>query len=210
MKPGTSLKYLFAVFITVVIGIGGCSSVPSTVIPPPDSQLLEEKEYIIGIGDQLMVSVWKNESLSVAVPVRPDGYISTPLVGDVKAAGKSAEMLAKDVKTALASYVRNPEVTVIVQQANSTEFLRRVRITGAVRNPLSVPYSQGMTVLDLVLLAGGPTEFASANKAKLYRKSSDGTKIYPVYLDEILKKGRVDSNYPLAPSDIVAVPERSF
>ncbi len=140
----------------------------------------------------------------------PDGYISTGLVGDVRAADRSAMELAGDIKIALANYVRNPEVTVIVQEANSTEFLQRVRITGAVRTPLSVPFSKGMTVLDLVLLAGGTTEFASANSAKLYRKTKEGTGVYPIYLEEILNKGKVESNYLLVPSDIVTVPERRF
>jgi polysaccharide biosynthesis/export protein len=144
------------------------------------------------------------------VPVRPDGKISLPLVGDIMAANLTTVQLSSNIIAGLENYVRNPQVTVIVANPSSSDFLRRVRITGAVRSPQSLPYRDGMTVLDLVLLAGGPNEFASPNKAKLYRKVNGETKVYPIYLSDLIENGKVETNYPLQPSDIVTVPERSF
>lgn len=166
--------------------------------------------YEIGIGDSLQINVWKNNELSLTVPVRPDGMISMPLVGDVRAAGQTAERLSSSIGEELSAYIRSPQVTVIVLDSSSSDFQRRIRITGAVNGQLSMPYRAGMTVLDLVLQAGGVTEFASLNKAKLYRKANDKVKVYPIYLGDILNKGKLETNYELAPSDIVTVPERVF
>jgi len=190
--------------------LAGCASSGKVEQPPQAEHFVESKQYVIGVGDNLQVAVWRNPELSVTVPVRPDGMISTPLVGDIMAAGKPANKLASDIRAKLEGFVRSPEVTVIVAEASSSEFLRRVRVTGAVRTPISVPYRDGMTVLDLVLLAGGTNEFASANGAKLYRKTDGVVKVFPVYLSDILNDGKVDSNYQLTPSDIVTVPERNF
>jgi len=190
--------------------LAGCASSGKVEQPPQAEHFVESKQYVIGVGDNLQVAVWRNPELSVTVPVRPDGMISTPLVGDIMAAGKPANKLASDIRTKLEGFVRSPEVTIIVTEASSSEFLRRVRVTGAVRTPMSVPYRDGMTVLDLVLLAGGTNEFASANGAKLYRKTDGVVKVFPVYLSDILNDGKVESNYPLTPSDIVTVPERNF
>jgi polysaccharide export outer membrane protein len=106
--------------------------------------------------------------------------------------------------------VRNPEVTVIVTNPASADFLRRVRVTGAVRTPISATYRQGMTVLDLVLQAGGLTEFAAPGNSRLYRTVDGRTKVYPIDLKGILEKGDLSTNYDLYPSDVVTVPERSF
>ena len=201
------------VILATILGVmlAACSSVRQELVQPdPVPADLSAVQYYIGIGDTVQVSVWRNEELSITVPVRPDGKISTPLVGDVIAAGKTAEILAAELKEKLANYVRTPEVTVIIAQANSAEFLNRVRVTGAVRNPMSVPYRDGMTVMDVVLMSGGLTEFAAPDRAKLYRKTAAGTKVYPVYLREILQQGNIRSNYKLAPSDIVTIPERAF
>ncbi|MDN3638491.1 polysaccharide biosynthesis/export family protein [Simiduia curdlanivorans] len=177
---------------------------------PVISQSPEVKAYQIGVGDSLQVNVWRNQELSLAVPVRPDGKISMPLVGDIEAAGLTPLALSDSIVTKLGAYVRNPQVTVIVTNPSSADFQRRVRITGAVELPQSIAFREGMTVLDLVLLAGGTNDFASANGAKLYRKVDGAMKIYPIYLDDLINKGDVRTNYPLQPSDIVTVPERSF
>jgi len=178
--------------------------------PPAVHEFTMDKNYRIGVGDELRVQVWRNEELSAQVPVRPDGKISSPLVGDIVAAGLTTQELAQAITERLSNFVRNPEVTVIVSNPVSADFLRRVRVTGAVRTPLSVTYRQGMTVLDLVLQAGGPTEFASMSNARLYRTSDGLTKVYPVDLNAILKSGDLKTNYDLYPSDVVTVPERSF
>jgi len=166
--------------------------------------------YRIGVDDEVKVSVWQNPGLDVSVPVRPDGKISVPLVGDVEAGGRTPEEVAKEIQEKLHTYVRDPQVTVILTQLRSHEYLSRVRVTGAVRTPVSVPYRQGMTVLDAVLAAGGTNEFAASDRTELYRKEGDGTKAYAVQLDSILKKGELSTNYPVQPGDVITVPERTF
>ena len=196
--------------LAVSLLLAACAGTAKPPPPPVGGTDYTESEYKIGVGDQLGVSVWRNTELSISVPVRPDGKISVPLVGDVMAAGLSAEQLAADLTKKLESYVRNPQVTVIVTNASSADFQQRVRVTGAVQGPRSIPYRKGMTVLDLILTAGGLNPFASGNKAKLYRITEEGTQVYPIYVDDILNKGKLDTNYPLLPSDIVTVPERAF
>lgn len=188
-----------------------CSGVPVESGPPPAvKEFTIDNNYQIGVGDELSVQVWRNEELSVKVPVRPDGKISSPLVGDIVAAGLTTQELAQQITGKLSNYVRNPEVTVIVNNPASADFLRRVRVTGSVRNPTSITYRQGITVLDLVLQAGGLTDFAAPANARLYRTVDGKTKIYKVNLDAILQRGDLSTNYPLYPSDVVTVPERSF
>ena len=188
----------------------GCSPARQYSELPTEVADYTREIYQVGVGDQLSVKVWRNEELSVTVPVRPDGNISVPLVGDIFAAGKSAPTLAEEIEKSLSSYIRNPQVTVIITNANSTEFINRVRVTGAIKNPMSMPFRKGMTVMDLVLISGGITEFADANAATLYRLTDTGVETHPVYVEDILKKGDVRSNYTLMPSDIVTIPERLF
>lgn len=175
----------------------------------PSSQLVEE--YFIGVDDVVQVSVWRNPDLSVTVPVRPDGKISIPLVGDVAAGGHSAEQVAQDIKKKLSKYIRDPHVAVILTELKSHEYLSRVRVTGAVRTPLSLPYRQGMTVLDAVLAAGGVNEFASPDRTKVYRKSANSKpEVIKIELGKILTSGKLITNYELQPGDVITVPERWF
>jgi len=167
-------------------------------------------EYILGPTDTVRVSVWRNEDLSITVPVRPDGKVSVPLVGDVQASGKTPEGLASDIELQLSSYIRQPQVSVVVTSMGSHEFIDRVRVTGAVEEPLSMPHRAGMTVLDIVLQAGGTNQFAAENNAMLYRKVGNDVVAIPVKLDDILSRGDVKTNYPLRPGDILSVPERVF
>ncbi len=197
--------------LAVCMLMAACSGVPLESGPPPEiREFATDRNYEIGVGDQINIRVWRNEELSVQVPVRPDGKVSSPLVGDIVAAGMTTQELAAAISVKLSNYVRNPEVTVIVTNPASADFLRRVRVTGAVRNPLSVAYRQGMTVMDIILEAGGLTEFASSNKARLYRTVDGKTKVYPIRVEDILKNGDLTTNYTLYPSDVVTVPERSF
>lgn len=169
-----------------------------------------EETYRIGVGDQLQVMVWRNGELSISVPVRPDGKISVPLVGDILAAGSTTVELTERITVNLEKFIRTPQVTVIVTSPISAEFIRRVRVTGAVGSPQTLPYRHGMTVLDVVLLAGGVTPFAAPNRAKIYRTTEAGSEIIEVRLKDILEKGKVDTNYQLQPSDILTVPEKLF
>ncbi len=206
-------RFGFARWLLMVccMGLAACASEHLESGPPPAvNEFAMDNNYRIGVGDELHVQVWRNDELSARVPVRPDGKISSPLVGDIVAAGLTTQELAKAITEKLSTYVRNPEVTVIVTNPASADFLRRVRVTGAVRTPISVTYRQGMTVLDLVLQAGGITEFAAPAKSRLYRTVNGRTKVYAIDLDAILEKGDLRTNYPLYPSDVVTIPERSF
>jgi polysaccharide export outer membrane protein len=188
-----------------------------TPVPSEDSSLPADAfvshvtgEYQIGVDDRVQVSVWRNPELSVTVPVRPDGKISVPLIGDVQAGGKTASEVARLIEQKLTTYVRDPHVAVILTDLRSHEFMSRVRVTGAVRTPRSMPYRQGMTVLDAVLEAGGINEFAAPNRTKLFRKGKDRTDSMDIDLGEILNKGRVETNATLRPGDVITIPERLF
>ena len=179
-------------------------------MPTADPSIQAVDVYRIGVDDILRVSVWQNPDLNVEVPVRPDGNISVPLAGDVAAGGRTPQEVAESIREKLSSYLRDPNVTVILTELRSHEYLARVRVTGAVRSPVSVPYRQGMTVLDAVLEAGGPNEFAAADRTLLHRKADGGSRAYPVHLDRILKRGELATNHAVQPGDVTTVPERTF
>lgn len=167
--------------------------------------------YRIGVDDRLQVSVWRNPELSVTVPVRPDGRISVPLVGDVMAGGRAPQDVAADIEKQLAAFVRDPKVAVILVDLRSHEFISRVRVTGAVRQPVSVPYRQGMTVLDAVLQAGGVSDFAAANRSRLHRRDARGAvETRELRLGDILEGGKLESNVDVRPGDVITVPERAL
>ncbi|HJP03572.1 MAG: polysaccharide biosynthesis/export family protein [Gammaproteobacteria bacterium] len=168
------------------------------------------QEYRIGVGDIISIDVWGNPNLSTEVPVRPDGMISMPLLGDVRAGSLTAEELSASITQGLSKDIRNPEVVVILAELHSHEYLTRVRVTGAVVDTISINHRQGMTVLDAILEAGGVTEFASPNKTTLFRKKDGDTLQLRVQLNHIMKRGDLSTNYELSPGDIISVPERLF
>jgi len=167
-------------------------------------------QYFIGVDDVIRINVWRNPELSVTVPVRPDGRISMPLIGDVDAAGKTPEAVANAIKKQLDNFVRDPSVTLMVTQLNSHEYLTRLRVTGAVTNPSSINYRQGITVLDAILAAGSVNDFSSPNGTKLYRKIDNKIRVININLGDILYKGQLQTNIELRPGDIITVPERLF
>jgi polysaccharide export outer membrane protein len=176
---------------------------------PPAHATTTIDAYHIGVDDIVQVSVWRNPELGITVPVRPDGKITVPLVGDVDAGGRTPSEVAADIQEKLGTYVRDPQVAVILTDLRSHEYLSRIRVTGAVKQPISIPYRQGMTVLDAVLAAGGTSEFAAPDRTDLYRKDDGGsTQRYPVRLDQILGNGDLSTNFPVAPGDVITVPER--
>src|SRR5690606_6543312 len=129
---------------------------------------------------------------------------------DVQAGGRTPQEVADDIEQKLALYVRDPQVAVILTELRSHEYLSRVRVTGAVRDPVSIPYRPGMTVLDAVLAAGGVTEFAAKDRATLHRRGEDGARSYAVPLGSMLERGDLTANYPVVPGDVITVPERIF
>jgi polysaccharide export outer membrane protein len=196
---------------TLLLLLSFCISCSAAENVPPPISPLPVDTYHIGVDDLVQVSVWHNPDLSVTVPVRPDGKISVPLIGDVAAGGHTPMEVAADIKEKLTTYVRDPQVAVILTELRSNEYLARVRVTGAVRQPVSIPYRQGMSVLDAVLAAGGTTEFAAADRTELFRKQPEGgAKQFDVRLEKIMKKGELTTNFALQPGDIITVPERAF
>ncbi|MBV6416832.1 MAG: Polysialic acid transport protein KpsD [Steroidobacteraceae bacterium] len=176
---------------------------------PSSAQAPASPDYIIGPGDTIQVFVWRNPELSVVVPVRPDGKVSTPLVEDMVAVGKTPSQLARDMETRLAEYIRSPQVNVIVTQPQSA--FSKITVVGQVRTPGEVPYRKGMTVLDVVLASGGLAEFAAGNRAKLVRKDTSGKPVEKrVRLEDLMKKGRLKENVAMMPGDVLIVPESYF
>lgn len=192
-----------------------CQNLQNLEAPPAEgvsSLELQDQtypDYVIGPYDQLNVFVWRSDDLSAQVSVRPDGRISTPLVEDMIAAGKSPAELSADIEEALSRYVRKPEVTVIVSGFSST-FDQQVRVLGEAQEPSAVPYQAGMTTLDVMIRVGGLTEFASGNRAKLIRGRGAEKKTYRLRLGDLLRNGDVSADVPLQPGDVILIPESIF
>jgi polysaccharide biosynthesis/export protein len=203
-----------ALLVLLSIALTACASQPNAPSDEPEtsgaSLGVTAREYRIGVDDQIQVSVWRNPDVSIVVPVRPDGKISVPLIGDVLAGGKTTTELAQLIKEKLSAYIRDPHVTVIVTELRSHEYLARVRVTGAVNAQRSFPFRPGMTVLDAVLEAGGLNDFAAPNRTKLYRVVQGKTQIYDIALKDILTDGKLETNMKLLPGDVIAIPERFF
>ncbi len=174
-------------------------------IPPADSQL---NNYIIGPGDVLQVFVWQNPELSTSIPVRPDGKISTPLVEDIVAVGKTPSQLARDVERKLGEYIRSPQVNIIVSQPNSV--FSQVKVIGEVGRPQGLPYREGLTVLDVVLAVGGLGQFSAGNRARIIRSEGPNQKEIPVRLADLLNKGDMRQNVTMQAGDVLVVPQTRF
>lgn len=169
------------------------------------------EEYVIGPLDTLQIFVWRNQELSAEVQVRPDGRITTPLVSDMPAVGKTPAMLADDLKYALGEYIKDPIVSVVVKSFSGT-FSQQVRIVGATEKPASLPYRANMTLLDAMIAVGGLSEFAAGNRARLvrYDKASGKQREYKVRLSDLLKNGDTSANVRLEPGDVIIIPESMF
>src|SRR3970040_2097679 len=189
-------RYLagLAVFLLSVLLAGCASSGYSTAGAPPDGDPVVDA-YRIGVDDVVQVSVWRSPDLGVTAAVRPDGMISVPLLGEGKAGGRTPSEVSADIQQRLGEYVKSPQVAVILTELRSHEYLSRVRVTGAVKQPVSIPYRQGMTVLEAVLAAGGVTEFDAPDRSALYRKNGTGTGSYQVHLGQILNQGDLTTNF---------------
>jgi len=165
-------------------------------------------DYRIGPGDQLHIFVFENDQLSVTVPVRPDGKISTPLVEDMVAVGKTPSQLARDIEAALSKYVRSPKVNVEVVSALSV--YSQIKVIGQVKEPQAMPYHEGMTVLEALLTAKGLSQFAAGNRARIVRMVNGRQEDIRVKLDALVNNGDMSQNLPLQPGDVLVVPETRF
>lgn len=166
-------------------------------------------EYLIGPGDQLQVFVWRNPEISVTVPVRPDGKISTPLVEDMVAVGKTPTELGRDIEKILAKYIRTPIVTVIVTGFVGT-FGAQIRVVGQAANPKALSYREKMTLLDVMIEVGGLGEFAAGNRATLVRRVNGVQRVFKVRLEDLVRKGDITANVAMQPGDILIIPEARF
>lgn len=193
-----------AVMVLSAIFLGCASPYP----PAPRDLGVVDYEYIIGPLDTLSIIVWRNPELSLSVPVRPDGKVTTPLVDDVQALGKSPTQLARDLEKALAKYIRDPVVTVVV-----TNFVgpssEQVRVIGEATKPQIIAYRKNMSILDVMIQVGGLTDFADGNAASIYRVA-DGGKSYNVRLRDLVKRGDISANVDMRPGDIVIIPQSWF
>jgi len=172
------------------------------------AQAAQSPDYIIGPGDEIEVFVWQNPDLSVNVPVRPDGKISTPLDEDMVAVGKTPTQLAHDIEMKLSEYVRSPHVNVIVVKPDSV--FSQVKVIGQVAHPQAIAYRQGMTVLDAVLAVGGLNEYAAGNRARIVRTVNGQEQNIPLRLNALVNGGDMSQNLPLKPGDVLVVPESRF
>ena len=197
-------------WLVICLLVVNCASSPTTQPPPPSSTEAKaaDNNYIIGPGDTLEVFVWRNPELSVTVPVRPDGKISTPLVEDMVAVGKTSPQLARDMEKTLSEYVRSPKVNIIVTVAASAYSL--VRVVGQVQHPQALPYREGMRVLDAILAVGGLTQFASGNRARVIRMENGRETIIHVKVADLVNSGDVGENVALKPGDVLVVPQSLF
>lgn len=195
------------VLASLLVACGGGGGIAATTLNEQDAARTED--YVIGPGDGLRVFVWGHNDLSTTVQVRPDGEISTPLVEDMQAAGRTPTELARAVEEALAEYVRSPTVTIIVQQFVG-EYDRQIRVVGQATQPQALSYRDGMSLLDVMIAVGGLSEFAAGNKAKIIRKRNGKEVVIKVRISDLLNKGRMDQNVKMIPGDVLIIPESIF
>ncbi len=211
MKTLNLFRCVFAILAGLVLA--SCSTLGGEKLAAAPTNATDAAtaapDYLIGPLDKLEIFVWRAEELTTNVTVRPDGRISTPLVEDMVAAGKTPSVLANDLEEALRKYVKAPEVTVIVSDFSST-FDQQVRVLGEAQTPTALPYQAGMTTLDVMVAVGGLTEFAAGNRAVLIRGQGEDRQSYRLKLDDLLRKGNIAANVPVLPGDVILIPESVF
>jgi polysaccharide biosynthesis/export protein len=213
MRAGAKSKTALMLGGAAVL-VGGCTANSRPELPPAQFVATKEgpgEEYVIGPLDSLQIFVWRNPELSAKVQVRPDGRITTPLIADMPAVGKTPSMLADDMKIALTEYIKDPIVSVIVDQFQGT-FSQQVRIVGATEKPASIPYRANMTLLDAMIAVGGLSQYASGNKARLVRfdRETGKQREYAVRIGSLLKDGDTSANVRLEPGDVIIIPQSMF
>ena len=191
--------------------LAACGSTPLETLPMATNAGAADAAdytYIIGAGDNVNIVVWRNPELSMAVPVRPDGKVSAPLVEELQAQGRTPVQLARDVEKRLSTYVRDPIVTVLVTGFVGP-YSEQIRVVGEAARPQFLPYKQKMTLLDVMIVVGGLTDFADGNRAIIMR-GSDNNKQYSVRLKDLIRRGDVSANVDMRPGDILIIPQSLF
>ena len=198
---------LWVAGIAFLLMIAGCSMNPAYP-PAPRQAASSDYDYKIGPLDTINIIVWRNPELSMTVPVRPDGKISTPLVENLSALDKTPAQLSRDIEQALGKYIRDPVVTVVV-----TTFVgptnEQIRVIGEATKPQVLAFRRKMTMLDVMIAVGGLTDFADGNAASIFRVS-EGGKLYSVRLRDLVKRGDITANVDMSPGDIVIIPQGYF
>ena len=187
----------------------GCTTSKHPQVPEDQRNLPQEFNYIIGPGDGMEIFVWGNPELTMGVTVRPDGKITTRLVEEIPASGKTPIELARDIEVAYSEYVKNPVVTVIVSGFVGIP-PQQVRVIGEAMSPLNIPFRKHMTLLDLMIAVGGLTPYANGNKAVLIRNYDGKQKTFNILIDNLIKDGDISANMSMLPGDIVIIPESWF
>jgi polysaccharide biosynthesis/export protein len=200
--PGLSIFGLFL----MIMAIAGCG----TTYPPMGRQAANaDVPYLIGPGDTVSIVVWRNPDLTMSIPVRPDGKISTPLVEDLLASGKTSTQLARDIEKALARYIQNPVVTVIVNSFVGT-YSQQVRVIGEATKPQALPFRENMSLLDVMISVGGITDFADGNKASILRTSGGKTQRFGVRVSDLVRGGDLSADVSMRPGDVLVIPQSFF
>lgn len=213
--PNTKITRLLAASAVLSLTLTGCATGSGNELPPASFVAMEQgpgEEYIIGPLDELTIHVWRNPELGAEkIQVRPDGRITTPLVTDMAAVGKTPTALAQDIRKQLSEYIEEPLVSVMVNKFAGT-FSQQIRVVGATEQPASIPYRANMTVLDAMIAVGGLSEYAAGNRAKLIRfdRQTGGQAEYDLRLGDLLKKGESSANVMLKPGDVIIIPESMF
>jgi polysaccharide export outer membrane protein len=185
--------------------LAACASQPVQL--PQDAT--PATDYLIGPGDNVSIVVWRNPEVSQVVPVRPDGKISTPLVEDLQASGKTATVLARDIEKALAKFIQEPVVTVIVTGFVGV-YSEQIRIVGQAAKPQALAYRRDMSLLDVMIAVGGLTDFAAGNRASILRTVDGKQQKLTVRIDDLIKDGDISANLPMRPGDVLVIPESYF
>jgi len=204
---GVARVLMLATLTTLVAACAGTS--PGSSPPLPVAEAPPQSEYRIGPGDTLQVFVWNHSELTVTVPVRPDGMISTPLISGVPAEGKTAPELARDLETALSEFVRNPTVSVMVTSFVGT-YADQIRVVGQASEPKALSYRANMTLLDVMIAVGGLAEFAAGNRAVIVRQEKGEQVRIKVRLSDLVDDGDISANVPMRPGDVLIIPESRF
>jgi len=195
--------------ISVLFTVAGCSSTEPMRQTPEQQAATPDYEYLIGPLDTLEIFVWGNPDLSTSVTVKPDGKITTRLVENIDASGKTASQLARDIEKAYGQYVKSAVVSVIVSGFQGVPY-QQVRVVGQAQKPLKIPYRKHMTVLDAMIEVGGLTDFAAGNRTVLIRNFNGTRETVQLRLDDLLKDGDIGANAPMYPGDIIIIPEAWF
>jgi polysaccharide export outer membrane protein len=186
------------------LALGGCAT--KQVLP---QEATPATDYLIGPGDNLSIVVWRNPEVSQGVPVRPDGKITTPLVEDLQASGKTSTELARDIEKALSKFIQQPVVTVIVTGFVGV-YSEQIKVIGQAARPQALPYRRDMSLLDVLIAVGGVTDFAAGNRAIILRTVDGKQQKLNVRLNDLVKDGDISANLPMRPGDVLVVPESYF